>query len=209
MFIVLFACGCAGMYAWVNWASAQVNWAFRSVGSSTPPAWIRCALQIAFKKLFDLHRKLRDVLARLSHPGKSPNTRIHGTTPNTRIHGHLLVAVPCRLHPRNSLIYTESSSAIANLAEGGQVRRQVNRQVPCQIDSDLESMGAKNAEQMDQLLHSNYYQLVQYGKQMESLQYNGPFYSENFPFDFLFRKLSMYSRCMYVKTKSAYCFCST
>ena len=52
-------------------------------------------------------------------------------------------------------------------------------------------------------LHSNYsYQLVQYGKRMESLQCSGPFYSENFPFDFLFRKLSMYSY-MYVKTESA------
>ena len=43
-----------GMYAWVNWASAQTL-AFRSVGSSAQPA---CgSLQIASNKLFDLHRK--------------------------------------------------------------------------------------------------------------------------------------------------------
>ena len=54
-----------GMYAWVNRASAQTL-AFRSVGSSAQPACgspqiaskklfdlHRCALQIAFKKLFD------------------------------------------------------------------------------------------------------------------------------------------------------------
>ena len=144
-----------GMYAWLNWASAQTL-TFRSVGSSAQPA---CgSLQIASKKLFDLHRK------------------------QTWHNSHCKIAtrtVPCTFKVVEP---TSSTSSLPNLSTLGIHEKK------CRVDGSTTQ---------------NYsYQLVQYGKRMESLQCSGPSYSENFPFDFLFRKLSMYSY-MYVKTESA------